>query len=43
MDASNQKPGANLASNELIVITVPKSVARFLALSRNKNNEITYI
>lgn len=32
MGASNQKPGANLTSNELIVITVPKSLARFIAL-----------
>lgn len=34
---SNQKPGANLTLNELIVITVPKSLARFTALvSRGK-------
>lgn len=32
MGASNQKPGANLTSNELIVITVPKSLAGFIAL-----------
>ena len=32
MGASNQKPGANLTSNELIVITVPKSLARFIGL-----------
>lgn len=32
MGASNQKPGAKLTSNELIVITVPKSSSRFIAL-----------
>lgn len=32
MGASNQKPGANLTSNELIVITGLKSLTRFIAL-----------
>lgn len=32
MGASNQKPGASLTSNELIVITVPKSLAGLIVL-----------
>lgn len=44
MCASNQKPGASLTSNELIVITVPKSPARFIALvMRGKNVKYTEV
>lgn len=40
MGASNQKPGASLTSNELIVITVPKSLARLIVLVLKEKKQL---